>query len=152
MEPAAGQLPPNPADRPLVTFDTNVVLALRNNEPDAQPARQLLAFNRAGIITVNITLSTALEKQRSVEKWKMHEYTAWLQEQGIAIGNIFTHPRMIGFRLLDTTPDTITFDVGLERVLNERIHRILFPYMPFAWFVYRDQECKRRGIQDTRRQ
>ena len=30
MEPAVDQTPPNLADRPLVTLDTNVVLALRN--------------------------------------------------------------------------------------------------------------------------
>jgi len=152
MEPAAGQLPPNPADRPLVTFDTNVVLALRNNEPDAQPARQLLAFNRAGIITVNITLSTALEKQRSVEKWKMHEYTAWLQEQGIAPGNIFTSSRTIGFYVPGTPLNTITFDVQLELALNERIHQILFPDIPFAWFKYRDQECARHDIVGIKRE
>ena len=72
----------NPADRPLVTFDANIVIALRNNEADAQPARQLLALNCAGVITVNITLSTALEEQRPDEQQEMHEYSAWLQEQG----------------------------------------------------------------------
>jgi hypothetical protein len=140
----------NPADRPLVTFDTNIVISLRNNEANVHPVRQLLAFNRAGIITVNVTLSTALEEQRPDEKLEMHEYATWLQGQGIASSNIFTGPRTIGFRLPDTPPNTFTFDVGLERALNERIHQILFPNIPFTWFKYRDQECSRLGIVDMK--
>ena len=152
MEQAKDQTPYNPADRPLVTFDTNIVIAVRKNEPAAQPARQLLALNRAGVITVNVTLSTALEEQRPNEKLEMHEYAAWLQEQGIAPGNIFTGPRTIGFHLPGTTPNTITFNVQLERGLNERIHQILFPAIPFAWPEYLDQECARRGIVGTKRE
>src|SRR5258706_52951 len=68
MERAKDQGPQNPVDRPLVTFDTNIIYALRNNEPDALPIRQLLAFNRAGVITINVTLSTALEEQRPDEQ------------------------------------------------------------------------------------
>lgn len=140
----------NPMDRPLVTFDNNIVVALRNNEPDALAARQILALNRADVITINVTLSTALEKQRPGEKLDMHEYSVWLQEHGIGAGHIFTSPRSIGFRRLDDPPNTITFDVQLEIALNERIHQILFPKIPFAWFEYRDQECARRSIVETK--
>lgn len=78
MEQAKDQGPQNPADRPLVTFDANIVYALRNNEPGAPPIRQLLALNRAGVITINVTLSTALEEQCPDEQLEMHEYAAWL--------------------------------------------------------------------------
>lgn len=141
----------NPADRPLVTFDTNIVIALRNNEVDALPARQLLALNRAGAITVNVTVSTALEEQRPGEQQEMHEYSAWLQEHGITLGNIFTHPRTVGFRLPGDPPNTTTFDPRLEIALNMRIHTILFPNIPFHWIEYRDQECALLGIGDTQR-
>jgi hypothetical protein len=145
----------NPADRPLVTLDNNVVITLRNNDlndPTMQPAHQLLAFNRAGMITLNVTLSTALEEQRPGEKLAMHEYAAWLQEQGVASGNTFTSSRSIGFRIPGSGPNTITFDTCLEHALNERIHRILFPGVPFSWFEYRDQECARRNIVGIQRE
>ena len=152
MEQAKDQGPQNPAAHPWVTFDTNIVIALRNNEADAQPARQLLALNRAGVITVNVTVSTALEEQRPDERQEMHEYATWLQEQGIAPSNIFTHPLTIGFYVLGTSPDTITFDPRLEIALNMRIHNILFPNIPFSWVEYRDQECAFLGIAGTKRE
>lgn len=152
MTQAKDQSPSNPADRPLVTFDTNIVYALRNNESDAPAIRQLLALNRAGVITVNVTLSTALEKQRPDEKLRMHEYTTWLQEQGIAIGNIFSGPRAVGFHVVGT-PDTMTtFDGRLERMLNERIHSIFFSGMPFSWVEYRDREYKGLCIVGAKRE
>ena len=145
------QSPPNPADRPLVTFDNNILIAVRNNEPEALPAQQLLALNRANVITVNITLSTALEERSPKEKLERQEYVAWLQEQGIASSNIFTGPRTIGFHIPGTTPNTITFNSQIERALNERIHQILFPNIPFYWSEYLDQECARRGIVGIKR-
>ncbi len=60
MEQAKDLCPQNPVDRPLVTFDTNIVLILRNKEPDVSTIRQLLALSHAGVITINVTLSTAL--------------------------------------------------------------------------------------------
>ena len=149
------QSPSNPADRPLVTFDTNIVIALRNNEPDALPARQLLALNRAGVITIIVTLSTALEKRSSNKKLEMPEwpeYIAWLQDQGIAPSNIFTVQSMIGFHLPGSTPNTITFDGRLDRALNECIHHALFPNVPFDWYEYRDQVYERRGIVGIKRE
>jgi hypothetical protein len=145
----------NPADRPLVTLDNNIVITIRNgdpNDPAVQPARQLLALNRAGVITLNVTLSTALEEQRPGEKLEMHEYAVWLQEQGIDSSNIFTTTRPIGFRVPGTPPNTITFDTRRERALNERIHHILFPEVPFLWVEYRDQECVRRNIVGKKRE
>lgn len=126
--------------------------ALRNNEPDVPPVRQLLALNRAGLITINVTLSTALEEQRPDEQLEMHEYSAWLQEQGIAPGNAFTSPYTIGFHVPGTPHNTTTFNVQLERGLNKRIHQILFPDIPFAWVEYCDQEFVRRSIVGTKRE
>ena len=108
------QSPSNPADRPLITIDTNIIYALLNDEPDSQFARQLLAFNRAGVITINITLSTALEGRRADEEQERHYYVTWLQEQGIDPGNIFTHALTIGFRRPGDPPNTIYFDHELE--------------------------------------
>lgn len=144
----------NLADRPLVTLDNNVIVAIRNNDPDdplVQPAHQLLALNRTGVITLNVTLSTAREKQRQDTNLAMHEYVDWLQEQGIARSNIFTSSRTIGFHVPGTDSNTITFDVFLEIALNERVHNILFPQIPFSWFEYRDQECARQNIAGVKR-
>ena len=152
MEQMENQSPSNPADRPLVTFDTNIVYALRDDEPDSQFARQLLAFNRVGVITINITLSTAFEGRRAGEEQERHHYyVTWLQEQGIDPGNIFTHALTIGFRRPGDPPNTSYFDHELEIGLYARIHQILFPNIPSWWFDYLDQECTRLGIVGTRR-
>ncbi|MFL5628673.1 MAG: hypothetical protein ACJ788_24085 [Ktedonobacteraceae bacterium] len=157
MEQAEDQSQPNPADRPLVTFDANIVIAVRNNEPNAQPARQLLALNRAGIITVNVNLSTALEKQRLSKKLDANEYVAWLEEQvvwllkqGVASDNIFTDQRKVVFQF-GAPPDAITLDADYGFLLEEAIHRILFPNMASTWHEYRDQECVRLGIVGAKR-
>src|SRR5258708_2310996 len=97
----------NPADRPLVTLDTNIILALRNHEPMEEPARQILALNDAGLIVVNVTLSTLLENQRPSERMDLPTYIAWLEGLGIESANIFTHPRTIGFLLPGTETNTI---------------------------------------------
>ena len=68
----------NAAGCPLVTLDANIVIALRNNGRAAIPAQQLLAFNRVGMITVNVTLSTALEEQRPDYRLDMRAYAAKL--------------------------------------------------------------------------
>lgn len=73
MEQVEDQSPSNPASRPLVTFDNNVVISLRNNDSETEPARQLLALSHTGVITAATTLSTALEKQRPDQKLEMHE-------------------------------------------------------------------------------
>lgn len=131
MEQVDDQSPSNLADRPLVTFDNNVVIPLRNNDSDAQPARQILALSRAGVITAATTVSTALEKQRPDQKLEMHEYVAWLQEQGFSPGYIFTGPRTVGFHVPGISSDTITFDPRLEIAFNVHVHQILFSTIPF---------------------
>ena len=151
MEQVEDQGPSNPADRSFVTIDTNIVYALRNNEPDSQFAHQLLALNRVGEITINITLSTAFEEPRADEKREIQEYAAWLQEQGIDRGYVFTHSRTMGFQLPGDPPYTITFGPHLEIWANERVHHILFPNIPFRWIDYREQECIRLGIVGSRR-
>ncbi len=152
MKQAKDQGLQNPADRPLVTFDTNIVYALRNNEPDTQFAPQLLALYRAGVITINITISTALEEQRADEEREMHEYATWLQEQGIEIGHIFTHPRTIGFHIPGDPPNMPTVNPHqLELWLDARVHQILFPNIPFSWVEYCEQEYTRLGIVGIRR-
>ena len=151
METGSSQPPLNPADRPLVTFDANIVIALRSNEAGAEYIRLLLAWNRAGFITINITLSTALEEQRSDEKIEMHEYADWLQEQGVDRNNIFTSARTIGFHIPNMPSNTITFDIFLEMELNRRVHQILFPNIPFSWFDFRDQESISLGLSEIQR-
>jgi len=124
-----------PVVRPLVTLDNNAILAVRNDEPDAGAVRQLLAFNRDGIITLNVTQSTALERQRADAEVQMQEQRAWFVEQGIAPENIFTSSRSIGFSTADA-PDIPTFRVDLELSATQRVHTILFPTIPFMWRDY----------------
>src|SRR5258708_26873270 len=96
-----------PVVRPLVTLDNNAILAVRNDEPDAGAVRQLLAFNQDGIITLNVTQSTALERQRADAEVQMQEQRAWFVKQGIASDTIFIPSRSIGFSAADA-PDIPT--------------------------------------------
>jgi hypothetical protein len=149
-----GEMPPqrNPVDRPLVTLDTNVILALRNHESMEGPARQILALNDTGLIVVNVTLSTLLENQRPGERMDLPTYVAWLESLGIERANIFTHPRTIGFLLPGKETNTITFDFRLELDLNIRIHQSLFPTIPFHWPAYLVQECEKLKLTEIQRQ
>lgn len=143
----------NPARRPLVTLDNNVISALRDsdpNDPAMQPERQLCALNRANVITLNVTLSTVQEQPRPGANLEWHEYATWLEEQGIAPNHVFTRPCTVGF--YNTTSHTITFDHRLVTAFRRRIHEILFPNMPFIWDEYRDQECALRGITEKKRE
>lgn len=125
--------------RPLVTLDNNAILAVRNDEPDAGAVQQLLTFNRAGVITLNVTQSTALERRRDGAEVEIRERQAWLVEQGIAPESIFTSSRSIGFSTPEA-PDIPTFDPDLEYWAAQRVHAILFPMIPFRWHDYREQE------------
>lgn len=129
----------DPARQPLVTFDNNVLIALRRNEPSAPAVRELLALNERGLINVNITSSTAMEAQRADDRLEWQEHIAWLQSLGITQNNIFTSSRSVGFAT-PGEPNTVTFAPFLEVELVERIHTILFPRMPFMWRDYRDHE------------
>jgi hypothetical protein len=156
MEQMEDQSLSNPANRPLVTFDNNVVIDIRNNGPSVLPARQLLALNCAGVITINVTVSTAFEKQRPDDQLEMHEYRAWFEARGIARNNIFTHPLTVGFNMPgDNIP---TFHPLSELVFNKHIHQILFPDIPFRrndyrdWLKYLDQKCVIHGIVGTKRE
>lgn len=135
----------NPADVPLVTLDTNALIAVREQEPDAAAVHELLEMNRAGLLTINITLSTALEAGRGGKRLEWQEHIAWLESLGIAKGHIFTGPRTVGFRTPDA-PDAITFGVEYELALNERVHLILRPSIPYRWYDYRNAECERAGV------
>lgn len=139
----------NPADRPFVTLDANVIMALKNHEPMEGPARQILALNNAGLIVINVTLSTLLENQRPDTRMDMQAYIAWLENLGIERANIFTHPRTIGFIIPGTEANTITFDFHLELDLNMRIHQCLFPAIPFRWHDYLAQECTKLKLTEV---
>jgi hypothetical protein len=134
-----GEQPRKPADLPLVTLDNNVFIALRRDEANAAAARALLELNRAGLISINVTMSTGMEAQRPDEWGEWQKHIAWLESLGITLGNIFTGARSVGFTT-PGAPNTITFDPQLEIRLMERIHVILFPNIPFSWFAYRHRE------------
>lgn len=127
-------------DRPLVTLDNNALIALRRDELDAPAVRELLSLHRSELITINVTQSTALERQRAGEEMDMQAHRAWHLEQGIAPDRIFTASRSIGF---DTTkaPGVPTFAPFLEVAAMQRVHEILSPTVPFMWRDYRDREC-----------
>ncbi len=127
------------------------MILLRNNDSEAQPARQLLALSRARMIPAATTLRTALEKQGPDQLLKMHEYAVWLQEQGVIPGCIFNSSRSVGFHVPSTPTNTI-FGIQLEIAFNARDEHILFRSFPFDWYEYRDREYKRLGIIGTRRE
>src|SRR5262245_45453378 len=97
-KPAGSELHRNPQDLPLVTLDNNAFIALRGNESTAPAVGDLIKLNSAGLICINVTVSTALEAQRPDElvEWQDH-FIAWLESLGIRRSNIFTGPRSVGF-------------------------------------------------------
>jgi hypothetical protein len=132
--------------RPLVTLDNTALIAVREGKPEADAAavRQLLALNRAGVITLNVTQSTALEYHRgdaTAAEAQRQEKRAWLAQQGIAPENIYIPSRSIGFSTPEA-PDIPMFDPNHERAAAQRVQAILFPTIPFVWREYRDGELE----------
>jgi hypothetical protein len=128
----------NQADLPLVTFDNNVLVALRGNEPDTPAAHILLELNRADLICLNVTMSTAMEAQRPGEEVEWSDVIARIESLGVPRENIFTTSRSVGFAV-PTLPDILFFDIQLEQQLVERIHEILCPTVEFTWPPFRDR-------------
>lgn len=136
----------NPASIPLVTLDNNALVALAEREPDELAVRELLQMHVQRLIVINVTLSTALEAQRTDKpKGWQQDFTAWLGEFGISKQNIFTGPRTIGFRTTDA-PDAVTFSSDLETEFTQRVHAILFPNIPFQWRDFLARECERKNV------
>jgi hypothetical protein len=137
--------PRNPADLPLVTLDNNALIAVREHEAEAPAVNELLAMNRAALIVINITLSTGLEAGRGGNRIDWPEQITWLESLSIARANIFTGPRTIGFRAADA-PNTITSSRDYELALNQRMHSIVRPTIPFSWYSYRDHKGASAGV------
>jgi hypothetical protein len=135
----------NPADLPLVTFDNNALIALRQDDENAPAVREILAMNRAGLITANVTAMTGMEAQREEERLEWQDHITWIASLGIARANIFTHPRSIGFSVPEF-PDGPTFDPRLETALGMHLHDVLFPNRPREWWEYCRRGCEDRHL------
>lgn len=135
----------NPADMPLVTLDANPLIALWNGEPEAPAVQTLFDMNRAAQIVIQVTLSTALEAGPAGQRFVWPDRVVWLEDLGIAKGNIFTGPRTVGF-INPADPDVTFFGPMRETQLNVRVHHIVHPTIPFYWYDYRDAECVRAGL------
>jgi hypothetical protein len=128
-------------DRPYITFDSNMLISVRNDEKGtanenekktADLTHELLGFNRAGIITVSVTLTSLLELTYG-GRMSPQELIEWLMGLGV------TQAR--GTRPLDQ---------GL--MLNHRLQEILSPSIPFHLNEHIIQECKKLGITSTKRE
>jgi hypothetical protein len=138
----------NPADLPLVTFDANALFALRGNELAIPAVREILEMNRAGLITVSVTVSTSMEAKREEELLEGQYLFAWIESLGIARENIFTHPLPLAFSV-PAFPDGPTFHPGLDVGIAYRIKQILHPNYAFTWPEHRDHECKRLDLTEA---
>lgn len=139
-------------DRPYVTFDSNMFIAARNdeegtaNENDKKTAaltHELLGFNRAGTITVSVTLTSLLELTAG-GRMSPQELTDWLMGLGIAQENIHRGPRPIAYKVGDTVLSSP--DQGVA--LNHRLQEILSPIL-FDLNEHVRQECEKLGIAGT---
>jgi hypothetical protein len=135
------ELSAQPDEAPLVTLDQNALIALRSHEPAASDVETLLALNRQGRITINVTLSTSMEAQRPGEEWTPDQTRDWLLSQGVARERIFTSSETVAFRVPDL-PDVALFDPRLEIQFNQSIHAILSPNIDFYWQDYRAKNVK----------
>jgi hypothetical protein len=131
--------PHNPADLPLVTFDNNVLIALRKEERAASAIRELLTLNSVGLITSYVTMSTAPEAQRPEEQMELQDQVAWMESLGISRETIFTSWRPVGFAT-PGQPGTMTFDSSMDVAFMECIDTLLFPQVLVSWPQYRDRE------------
>ena len=129
-------------DRPYITLDSNMLIAVRNDEQGtanenekktAALTHDLLGFNRAGAITVSVTLTSLLELA-SGGRMNPQELTNWLMGLGIAQENIHR-----GTRHLDQGPTLIY-----------RLQGILSPSIPPLLVDHIIQGCEKLGITGTK--
>lgn len=134
-----------------ITFDSNMLIAVRNDEKGianenekktAALTRELLGFNRAGTITVNVTLTSLLELTYG-GRMSLQELTDWLMGLGIARENIHrgTHP--IAW---NSIPPTLNHGLAL----NHQLQEILSPSISFYLNEHIIQECKKLGLAGTK--
>jgi hypothetical protein len=125
-------------DLPYVTFDSNMLISVLNNEKGvandnekkiAALTHKLLGFNHASVITVSVTLTSLLELTYG-GRMDQQELTSWLMELGIAQENIYRGTRHL--------------DQGFA--LNRRLQEILSPSIPFYLDEHIVQECQKLGI------
>lgn len=134
-----------------ITFDSNILIAIRNDEKGtaneneiAALTHELLGFNRAGAITISVTLTLLLELTYG-GRMSPQELTDWLMGLGIAHENIRRRTRPVAWNSISPT-----LNQGLA--LNHQLQEILFPSIPFYLHEHIIQECKKLGIVSTKRE
>src|SRR5260370_17134050 len=85
-------------DRPYVTLDSNILIAVRNNDEIAPLSHELLGFNRAGAISANVTRTSLLEltyggrmSPQELTDWLVG---LWMPPENIDPGPPFSHQHL----------------------------------------------------------
>ncbi len=125
-------------DCPYITLDSNILIAVRNDEKGTANenekktvalTHELLGFNRAGVITVSVTMTSLLELTYG-GRMSQQELTDWLMRLGLAHRG------------------TRSLNQGFA--LNHRLQEILSPSIPFYLNEHIIQECEKLGISGTK--
>lgn len=129
--------PRNPADLPLVTLDNNALIDVFEDRPAAPFVHELLDLMRAGRITINVTMATAMEAPRDSDRPEEPDLVTRLVSLGIPREHILTSWRPVGFSP-PSEHEPIMYGAHLDIALMEAIHTILHPQKPAGWPEFRD--------------
>jgi hypothetical protein len=120
------------------TLDTNCLIALANNEPDATAVRALVNADDAGKARVAVVAVSASERQRERTYLADFEaFKAWLADLNLTHLEILRPIMYFGISFWDWC---LWSDAEMVQLENS-IHGILFPNIEFNWADY----CLARG-------
>ena len=124
------------------TFDTNCIIAVEENRPEAEDIRKLADAHSRASIDVSLVAMSASEKQRDAgytDDFRIFQSkikTLSLEHLGLVFPMCYLGISFLGACLL-----------GDEQMTKDEfeIHRILFPNLEFSY----DTFCNARGLEPT---
>ncbi len=125
-----------------VTLDTNCIIALEENRPEAPFIRQLISFHEAKKINLRVVAISASERKRDgTYAANFSEFKRKIAAVGLGHVEILRPIAYLGMAFVDWCYP----GGGEATVLDRKIHEALFPDIEFDYREY----CKRLGIDPT---
>jgi hypothetical protein len=130
----------------LVTLDTNVILALANDEPAAPAVRDLIELQAQGTVKLRIDKSFALERQPHGVQRSLQDQVAYLRALGFGDAEYLAGPTSNMWFHPEGEPHATFWNSGLRQAVVEAIGKVIHPNIPFFPQPYLEAMCTKHEI------
>lgn len=127
----------------LVTLDHNCIVALeKHEEPDADAIKQLINFQKKGVVRLIVGKSTIYEKPHQGEKLLGYpEQKHRMKALGLENADLFKpHQTMLFYN----EEGYLTLEPGT--LYLQTVHELLFPTIDFDFFDYLKRYCQQKQL------